>query len=64
MKISLQQLLPTDISNEAVFHLIQFLRGLSFALESIYFDQMLTRPGECEYDAFPWKKEDAGDDPF
>lgn len=43
MKISLQQLLPADIPNEVAFQLVQFFRGLAFALETIYFDQLLLR---------------------
>ncbi len=53
MKIPLQQLLPADISNETVFHLVKFIHGLSLALESIYFDQMLVHTSECEQDPFP-----------
>jgi len=52
MKLSLQQLLPADISNETAFHLVKFVHGLSLALESIYFDQMLIHTSECEYNPF------------
>lgn len=52
MKISLKHLLPDDISNETAFHLVKFVHGLSLALESIYFDQMLQHTSECEHDLF------------
>jgi hypothetical protein len=53
MKPSLQQLLPADISNETAFQLVQFIRGLAFALESIYFDNMLLHNSECGQDPIP-----------
>ena len=37
MKIDLDQLLPANISNEAAFHAVKFVRDLGLALESIYF---------------------------
>jgi hypothetical protein len=53
MKTSLKQLLPADISNETAFQLVQFVRGLAFALESIYFDNMLLHNSESGEDPIP-----------
>ncbi len=64
MKLPLQQLLPADISNEAAFHLVKFVHGLSLALESIYFDQMLLHTCECEHDPFPETTVDVSGEPF
>ena len=64
MKIPFQQLLPADISNEAAFHLVMFVHGLSLALESTYFDQMLTHTCECEYDPFSQATQDENDEPL
>lgn len=58
MKFTLKQLLPDDLSNETAFQLVQFTRGLAFALESIYFDQMLQHGPECKYDPFSRSSED------
>ena len=35
MKIDLDQLLSANISNEAAFHVVKFVRDLGLALESI-----------------------------
>ena len=64
MNIPLLQLLPADISNETAFHLVKFVHGLSLALESIYFDQMLMHTCECEYDPFSQANHDDNDDPL
>jgi hypothetical protein len=61
MKINLDQLLPANISNEAAFHVVKFVRDLSLALESIYFDHMLQHLSLCEHDPFA---EDECDEPF
>jgi hypothetical protein len=53
MNITVQQLLPADISNETAFHLVKFVHGLSLALESIYFEHMLMHTSDCEHDPFP-----------
>lgn len=37
----LQQLLPAQISDEAAFQLVLFVKDLAIALEANYFDQML-----------------------
>jgi len=58
MKLSLQQLLPADISDEAAFHLVKFVHGLSLALESIYFDQMLSHTSEFEHNLFAEKSDE------
>jgi hypothetical protein len=39
--IKLQQLLPAQISDEAAFQLVLFVKNLAIALEANYFDQML-----------------------
>jgi len=41
MNIKLQQLLPAEISDEAAFQLVLFVKDLAIALEANYFDQML-----------------------
>ena len=64
MKLSLQQLLPADISDETTFHLVKFFHGLSLALESIYFDQMLSHTSECEHDPFAETSDDENGAPF
>lgn len=43
MKITLQELLPNNISDETALHIVNFVRGLSLALESIYFDRLLLK---------------------
>ena len=48
MKITLQELLPDNISDEAAFHIAKFVHGLSLALESMYFDRMLAHSTSCE----------------
>ena len=44
MNIDLQQILPKNMSDEAALQLVNFMRSLSLALESIYFDQILHHP--------------------
>jgi len=39
--IKLQQLLPAQISDEAAFQLVLFVKNLAIALEANYFDKML-----------------------
>ena len=53
MKIQVHDLLPADLSNETAFHLVQFVRGLAFTLETIYFDNMLLHTSECGHDPSP-----------
>lgn len=43
MKLTLQELLPANISDEAALHIVNFIRALSLAVESIYFDQLLLK---------------------
>jgi hypothetical protein len=64
MNITVQQLLPADISNETAFHLVKFVHGLALALESIYFEQMLMHTNECENDPFPEMKVGEDSVPF
>jgi hypothetical protein len=63
MKVHLKQLLPADLSNETAFQLVQFVRGLAFALESIYFDNMLLHTSECEPELSPVEDNENGN-PF
>lgn len=48
MNIKLQQLLPAQISNEAAFQLVSFIKDLAIALEANYFEQMLNHTGISE----------------
>lgn len=52
MKINLEELLPANISDEAAFHVVKFIRDLGMALESVYFDHMMQHFGICEHDPF------------
>lgn len=63
MKIDLDQLLPANISNEAAFHVVKFVRDLALALETIYFDHMLEHLSICEHNPFAEDEYDR-DDPF
>lgn len=64
MKINVRDLLPANISDEAAFQLVQFIRGLGLALESIYFDRLLQHQSECEHDSFQSESEDNKGNPF
>ena len=64
MNIKLESLLPAEISDEAAFHLIQFTRSLSMALETIYFDKML-KPSNAQNGISGISEAiETGDDPF
>jgi len=63
MTCTLKQLLPAELSNETAFQLVTFTRGLAFALESIYFDQMLQHNSECEHEPFSRTKQDDDQNP-
>ena len=41
LNITIQELLPSQLSNEAAFCLVNFMRSLALAIESFYFDQYL-----------------------
>jgi hypothetical protein len=58
MNFTVKKLLPADLSNETAFQLVQFTRRLAFALESIYFDQLLIHTSECEHDPFSRTNQD------
>ena len=45
MKINLQELLPANISDEAAMNIVNFIRSLSLAIESIYFDRLMLKSG-------------------
>lgn len=62
MNINLHELLSANISNEAAFHVVKFVRDLALALESIYFDQMLQHTSE--HDLFQSESEDNNENPF
>jgi len=64
MKMNLHELLPANLSNEAAFQLVQFVRGLGLALESIYFDRLLQHQSECKHDLFRSESEDNNENPF
>ena len=66
MNIKLQHLLPANISNETVFHIVKFVNDLALALESTYFEQMLHHTSTCEYAPFAvnQKEEDKDEPPF
>ena len=64
MKIDLHQLLSANISDEAAFHLVKFVRDLALALETIYFDQMLHHQSLCEYNPLGCDPEENTDIPF
>lgn len=57
MKIDLQKLLPITMSDEATLQLVNFIHNLSLALESIYFDQMLSHTSRNQSNPF-----DSGDE--
>jgi hypothetical protein len=46
LNITLQELLPSQLSNEAAFCLVNFMRSLALAIESFYFEQYLLE--KCE----------------
>ena len=52
MRFTLHQLLSAEVSNETAFQLVKFTRDLAFALESIYFDQMLQHTSEGNENQF------------
>ena len=57
---TLQQLLPAQISDEAAFQLVLFVKDLAIALEANYFDQMLHHTTICEeYNLFKRNTEDS-----
>lgn len=43
MKITVQELLPNNSSDETALHIVNFVRGLSLAIESVYFDRLLLK---------------------
>ena len=51
MKVDLQQLSPANISDEAAFQLVIFIRNLALALESNYFDNMLCYTSQNQRDS-------------
>jgi hypothetical protein len=64
MKIDLHQLLSANISDEAAFHLVQFVRNLALALETTYFDQMLHHQSACTHRPFRGEPEENTGIPF
>lgn len=64
MKITLQELLPANLSDETALHLVKFVHGLSLALESIYFDRMLLHSTSCAQEvSIQWDPSEEGN-PF
>lgn len=41
INITMQELLPSQLSNEAALCLVNFMRSLALVIESFYFDQYL-----------------------
>jgi hypothetical protein len=64
MKINLHQLLSANISDEAAFHLVQFVRNLALALETSYFDQILHHQSRPEHHHSGCGSEENTDSPF
>ena len=64
MKIDLHQLLSANISDEAAFHLVQFVRNLALALETNYFDQMLHHQSFSKHNPLGCGSEENTDIPF
>jgi hypothetical protein len=64
MNINLHELLPANISNEAAFHVVKFVRDLAIALESIYFDHLLQHQTVSEHDPFCSELENNNENPF
>jgi hypothetical protein len=64
MKINLHQLLSANISNEAAFHLVQFVRDLALALETIYFEQMVHHQSLCKHHPSGCELEEIFNNPF
>ena len=64
MKIDLHQLLSANISDEAAFHLVQFVRNLALALETTYFDHMLHHQSTCEHNPLGCDPQENTDNPF
>lgn len=65
MKITLQELLPDNVSDEAAFHIAKFVHGLSLALESMYFDRMLAHStSHAEEVTCQWRQSGDEENPF
>lgn len=67
MNIKLQHLLPANSSNEAIYHIVKFVKDLALALEFTCFEQMLHHTSTCDYDPFSAAEEDKevdNDPPF
>lgn len=64
MNIDLQQILPKNISDEAALQLVNFMRNLSVALESIYFDQMLHCTSSDQVSYFNVTTKEDNNNPF
>jgi hypothetical protein len=64
MNINLQQILPKNMSDEAALQLVNFMRNLSVALESIYFDQMLHYTSSDQNKHFTFNSEEDKTNPF
>lgn len=64
MNIKLQQLLPAQISDEAAFQLVLFVKDLAITLEANYFEQMLHHTSLCETSTPLHQHSEEGDNPF
>lgn len=48
MKITIQELLPNNSSDETALHIVNFVRGLALAIESVYFDRLLLKSASLD----------------
>jgi|GEM_PF-1414293 hypothetical protein len=64
INIKLQQLLPAQISDEAAFQLVLFLKDLATTLEANYFDKMLHHASSYEYNQSRANQTEENDTPF
>lgn len=65
LNITIQELLPSQLSNEAAFCLVNFMRSLALAIESFYFGQYLLENNATPCETTPLDIHFNGDDaPF
>lgn len=64
MNIDLQQILPKNMSDDSALQLVNFMRSLSLALESIYFDQILHHPYSDQNNHFSFTTDEDKRNPF
>lgn len=52
--IDLNELLANDLSDEAAYHVANFFVGLSLAIETRYYEQVVRYAKENSLDLFPY----------